>query len=54
MKEGDHDVISPHKLFMVLGEWGTGKAAVEMREWTPGVGWENFVVGGLRLAHAGC
>lgn len=46
MKE-DHDVISPHKLFMVLGEWGTGKAAVEMREWTPGVGWEDSVVGGL-------
>lgn len=54
MKKGDHDAISPHKLFMALGERGTRKAAVEMREWTPGVGWENFGVGGLRLAHAGC
>lgn len=46
--------MNPHKLFMVLGEWGMRKAAAEMREWTPGVGWKNFAVGGLRLAHAAC
>lgn len=39
---------------MVLGEWGTRKAAAEMGEWTPGVGWESFAVGGIRLAHAAC